>query len=326
MYNGNLHAEGDTLMTAIEVAALPKIAWSPVSEAEEAQRVAQVSSADSVSDWLFQLAHPVIEAMLNLERSAHATFDWCTALSPVLSKSVECTSAKYCNLESVANKVMGYLKLGSLPYELPKLFDVFVASGKAYADNPRITKIVTPKCSAKTSLPVAADVSASGLQVVLQIDIRVHVCVLWFICHDLHPTTFATITLPGTFSARVTQPDGLLSLRVEQAITEFAVDAKWDEETMLLSAATRMTDSDNPTADALEKCAKTLSKANATACDSLAVKLAHENLALELSTGNLGTGIRSSIMDFVGLQIDGAGLPNAQISISSGSDDAEFVI
>merc|ERR1712159_640855 len=126
--------------------------------------------------------------MLNLERSETATFDWCSALSPIMHKSVQCTNAKVCNLEGLANKVMGYMHMGSLPYELPKLFDVFVASGKAYADNPRITQIISPECSAKTSLPLSADTTASGLQVVVQVDVRVHVCVIWFICHDLHPT------------------------------------------------------------------------------------------------------------------------------------------
>merc|ERR1719231_1964536 len=131
---------------------------------------------------------------------------------------------------------MGYLKLGSLPYQLPdKLFNVFVASGEAYVDNPRITQIISPECSAKTSLPLSADVTASGLQVVVQVDLRVHICVLWVICHDLHPTTFATLTLPGTFEATVTQPDGLLSLRVSQSLTEYDVDVKWDE--FLLGAA-----------------------------------------------------------------------------------------
>jgi len=305
--HGKFHAEGDTLASTIEVSALPKVLWSPASE--DQALVPTVSASLDADNWLFHLVHPVIEAMLNSERSATATFDWCSALAPIMHKSVQCTDAKVCNMETLANKALNYMNMGSLPYKLPKLFDYWVASGDAYADNPRITKIISPTCLAKTSLPLAADVTSSGLQVVLQIDIRVHVCVLWVICHDLHPTTFATITLPGDLAATVTQAEGLGSLRVSQSLTEYAVDATWDE--FLLGGTLG-----NSPADDLQNCAKTLSKDNATACDALAIEVAHESLALELGHGNLGVGLRSTIVDFVGLQMDGAVPPSSKVSIS----------
>jgi len=317
--HGKAHIEGDSLATAMQVGALPNVVWSPVSE-EDNTLPMEVSTPDSPPDMFFHLMHPVIEALLNMGRSSSETFDWCSALAPIMHKSVQCTDTKICYLEDATNKVMGWLNLGHLPYELPKLFDVVVASGKAYADNPRITQIVSPTCSAKTSLPLAADVSASGIQVVLQVDIRVHICTLWVICHDLHPTTFATLTFPGTFAATVTQPEGLLSLRVSQSITEFDVDAHWDE---FLLAATP----GNSTQGALESCAKTLTKENATACDELAVEAAHQSLALELGHGNLGRGLRSTINDFVGMRIDGSPPPDVKVSFStSNKDTLEIVV
>merc|ERR1711871_104936 len=117
--------------------------------------------------------------------------------------------------------------MGGLPYA-KKLVDNWASTVWAYVDHPRITEIISPKCSAKASLPpLAVDVTASGLQVVVQLDVKVHISVIG-IPHTVYPTTFATMTLPGTFKAAVTQPQGLASLKVSQSFQEWTVDARWD--------------------------------------------------------------------------------------------------